>query len=448
MTAAKATRSLWLAVGLILAMLVIPGSLFAAGEAEEEAVTLEIWHQEEPARRVERFQEVFDAFMEEYPEIEVVQEVQTWGEAYSRTTSAIAAGQQPDLLFATPDFAANIKQTGGIYPVDEIIDVLAADYNIYDQALDPYYYEDHHWAVPLFGMNHLLYYRKSVFEEAGLDPESPPETWEELREYIDILKEEGVVDHGIGVPVSRTLAGDQFIHSLLVTNKAVDILGPDQQEVIFNNERTVETYEFWHELYQTSPPGSLAWQWVEPQTALVNKETAFGIIMGGFLGHWEEEAEQPADDLGAGFVPQPADDGQPGTYYASNGVMLLTDDPAKVEAATKLFEFLYRPENKGWFLNAQPGLFLPVTEEAGEADSFWEADNPIMEQYSHIVELMIEQSQYGALYGFTADEINPRIGRIGGEYILAQVGQRIADEGYSVEEAVEWGAQQMQEALE
>src|SRR5690606_19626384 len=33
----------------------------------------------------------------------------------------------------------------------------------------------------------VLYYNKDMFREAGLDPERPPETWEELIEYADRL---------------------------------------------------------------------------------------------------------------------------------------------------------------------------------------------------------------------------------------------------------------------
>lgn len=126
--------------------------------------------------------------------------------------------------------------------------------------------------------------------------------------------------------------------------------------------------------------------------------------------------------------------------------MLLTKDKAKQEAAKTLITFMYRPEVMGNFLNAQPGLFLPVTEEASQAESYWE--DPMTSKYSQIIKLEIEQSKYGKLYGFTRDEVNENIGRIAGQYILAQVGQKIVVDGLSAEEAVKWGADQMREAIE
>ncbi len=371
-----------------LLLLSSPVHLIAGGQGEEKAeeVSLILWHMEQPPRRVKQFQAVFDQFMTDHPNIQVTQHVQTWGEAYTKTMAAIQANKAPELLFAIPDFTANIKRSGVIQPVDEIVSSLKAKYTIYESTLRPYHYGGHYWAVPLYGMNHLLYYRKSVFEAGGMDPEQSPETWTELLNAINNLREAGVVPNGIGVPVSKTLAGDQFTYSLMVTNKAQHLFGESKEEIVFDNARTVETFEFWKKLYDTSPEGSLSWAWVEPQIGLVNKQTAFGIILGGFLGHWEEQAKAPVKDLGAGFVPKP-EDGQPGTIYYSNGVMLLTKDRAKQEAAKTLIAFLYRHEVMGKFLNAQPGLFLPVTKEASEAESYWE--DPMTSKYSRIIKLEI-----------------------------------------------------------
>jgi len=230
----------------------------------------------------------------------------------------------------------------------------------------------------------------------------------------------------------------------MVTNKAEHIFGERKDEIIFDNPRTIETYKFWKKLYDTSPPGSLNWQWVEPQTALINKQTAFGIILGGFIGHWDTEAKAATEDLGAGFVPRP-EDGQPGTYYCSNGVMLLTKDKRKQEAAKTFIEYIYQPEVMGYFLNAQPCLFLPITEEASKSESFW--GDPLIKKYVDIIKLEIEQSKYGKLYGFTREEVNPNIGRIAGQYLLAQTAQKMVIEGLSAEEAVKWGAEKMRQAL-
>ena len=158
----KQRRLVSIVGALFVFLLVFPMALTASGAREKapaDEVRLVLWHQEQPAHRVQRFREIFDAFMKEYPQIKFEQQVQTWGEAYARTMSAIQARRQPDLLFTTPDFTGDIKRSGAVKPVDNFISRLSRSYTIYDQSLNPYRFEGHYWAVPLFGMNQLLYYR-------------------------------------------------------------------------------------------------------------------------------------------------------------------------------------------------------------------------------------------------------------------------------------------------
>lgn len=48
---------------------------------------------------------------------------------------------------------------------------------------------DHVWALPVGTLVKALSYRKDVFKEAGLDPERPPEDWDELMAYSRKIKQ-------------------------------------------------------------------------------------------------------------------------------------------------------------------------------------------------------------------------------------------------------------------
>lgn len=39
------------------------------------------------------------------------------------------------------------------------------------------------YALPFNRSTPMFYYNKDMFEEVGLDPEAPPQTWDELKEY-------------------------------------------------------------------------------------------------------------------------------------------------------------------------------------------------------------------------------------------------------------------------
>lgn len=48
--------------------------------------------------------------------------------------------------------------------------------------------DKHIWAMPVSNFVTAMFYRKDLFYEAGLDPERPPENWEELLEYCRRLR--------------------------------------------------------------------------------------------------------------------------------------------------------------------------------------------------------------------------------------------------------------------
>jgi hypothetical protein len=60
--------------------------------------------------------------------------------------------------------------------------------------------------------------------------------------------------------------------------------------------------------------------------------------------------------------------------------------------------------------------------------------------------MMVEQSKYGYLFGFTREKIPEGIGQISAENLLSQVVQKAVVEGDSPDAAVGWGQKEMQSA--
>ena len=141
--------------------------------AGQDKVSITFWHMEEPAYRVERFQTLIDEFNAANPDIEVKQEVQNWGEVYTKAPAAVAAGNAPELLFAIPDFTPILKELGAVQPVEDFVAELDAEHKFFPAAIEQYTYDGHTWAVPMWNMAQSLWYRKSVFEEAGIEPPPP-----------------------------------------------------------------------------------------------------------------------------------------------------------------------------------------------------------------------------------------------------------------------------------
>lgn len=426
----KIARLLLIAVFLIVAI----GPVAAQGPVE-----IVFWHMEQPPHRVARVQELLDEFNAAHPDIVVRQEPQNWGEIYTKAPAAVAAGNAPDMLFAIPDFTPIIRAVGAVQPVDDFVAEMNEAHGFFPAAIEPYSYEDHVWAVPLWNMAHSLWYRKSVFAEAGVEP---PTTWDEWLAAVQTLTTD--TQYGIGLPANRHLYTDQTTYDFMINAGASEIYNPDGT-LRFNNEATVAAFDFYKQLYQYSPPDSPNWTWGEAEACFASR-TCASILQFTVITTYDTQAEGDPEDLGVMAIPHAADVEQSGTIAYVNGVMVLTDDPAKQEAIYTFLRFLLEPENYGRFLNMEPGLFLPVTETGSEAASYWE--DPIVVKYKSQIEVMLENSRNGMLFGFTGGNIFPSIAQISAQNLLAQTLQKVVIDNMDPAEAVAEGQALMEEAIE
>lgn len=423
----------------IAAMFTLCLVLTLSSIAGSEPVEVTFWHMEQPPHRVARIQELIDEFNAANPEIMVKQEPQSWGEIYAKAPAALAAGNAPELLFAIPDFTPILKELGKVQAVDDFVAEMDTKHNFYDAAVAPYNYDGAVWAVPLYNMAHSLWYRKSVFEKAGI---APPTNWSEWLEAVKTLTTD--TQYGIGLPANRQLYTDQTIYDIMINAGADEIYNSDGT-LRFNNPATVAAFDFYKQLYQYSPPDSPSWTWGEAEACFSNRSCAM-ILQFTVITSYDTQAEGDADDLGVIAIPYKEGVENPGTISYVNAVMLLTEDPAKQDAAKRFLAFILEPENYGRFLTMEPGLFLPVTEDGSQAKSFWE--DPLVVKYKSQIETMLKNSTQGRLFGFTNGNTFPSIASISGQNVLAQTLQALAIAGQSVEEAIADGQKLMEEAIE
>jgi len=425
--------------GLATPLIAAAALLVLAHQAGAEPLQITVWHQEQVQSRVDQFQKVIDAFNASQSDYNVVQQVQGWGTIYQKLPPAIQAGVQPDIDFTIPDFTVTIRETGAVQPVDDIVAEIEKKHKFIDQALTPYKDDGKIWAVPLYGMVQLLWYRKDLFKEAGLDPQSPPKTWDEFLTAAKTLTKDG--KYGVGVPASKSLATDQVLYSLMSVNDGSELFDASGK-VTFDTPKNEETLGFYKQLADLSPSGIASWTWPEPQDAFNAGAVAMAIEKGQYLAPFETASGQPADQLGCAQIPV-APGGKPASIYYSNGAMVLTSDPAKRKGAAAFLAFVLEPKNYAEFLLAEPGLFLPLTED-GNTEA-WSA-SPILAKYKPCVDLLIQTSKVGVLPGFNTGTVQKAIGPIMAQNIMSQVVQKVVVGGEDPKASANWGEAQMKAA--
>ncbi|MEZ5247191.1 MAG: extracellular solute-binding protein [Acidimicrobiales bacterium] len=102
--------------------------------------------------------------------------------------------------------------------------------------------------VLYYNRTHFLYYNRTHFEEAGLDPDSPPQTLAEVRDAGRAIKAAGVAT----TPLSFLMQG-LFVDTWL-TGADVALINADNgragnaTEAIFNGPEALEIYELLKEM--------------------------------------------------------------------------------------------------------------------------------------------------------------------------------------------------------
>jgi multiple sugar transport system substrate-binding protein len=402
--------------------------------------TLTLWHMEQPPNRVQAWQKLIDRYNETNPKLKVEQQVQDWNQIYTKIAGAVQSGTQPDILFTIPDFTTYVRPLGKVRPVTDLVKKLDEEHGYIEAATAPYTDGGDVWAVPMYGMVQMLWYRKDLLADAGIT--EAPQTWDDLLADAKAATKDG--QSGIVLPAGKNLATDQVIYSFMLTNGAGNFFTEDGQPD-FDQPKVVETFDFYKRLMKYSPPDSANYSWGEPQAAFNSGAAAMAIEKGQYLAPFEEESGRPAGDLGCAPIPQPAQGGQPGSIYYSNAAMVLSQDDKKAQASEDFLSWLLQPENYGEFLNAEPGLFLPLTEDGVKAESW--TSNKVISKYRDCVDKMLDQSKSGALFGFAEGQYVQKIGNISGQNILAQVIQQIVVQGKDSAEAVAAGQKMMQDAV-
>jgi len=402
-------------------------------------LSLTMWHMEQPPQRVARVQELLDEWNTANPDIQISQEVQNWGDIYTKAPLAAEAGNLPDILFGIPDFTTTLLGTNAVQPVTDLVEALDAEHGFVPSALEPYSYNGEVWAVPLYGMVHSLWYNKKMFAEAGLPP---PATWDELLAVAKALHKPDAGVYGIGLPANKQLYSDQVLYNIMLTAGASEIFDEDGA-VVFDNPNTVKAFEYYKELWQYSPPDSVSWTWGEAEAALASGTVPM-IFQFTTITTWDTQSGSTAEDLGVVAVPTSAD-GAPGAIYYSNAALLTAKDADRQVAASKFLTWLLEPENYGRFLNMEPGLFLPVTTDGATAESF--LNDPLALKYKAQIETMVTNSTSGALFGFTKGRVFQSIGGISAQSLLSASLQQMIVEGKSPADAVKWGQEEMTKAV-
>ena len=268
----------------------------------------------------------------------------------TRVGTAMAGGELPDLLASDAVYMPTYVEQGIYLPLnDYLADFEHAD-TLFPQLLEVATDSAGSvFAVPRDPGTSLLFWNKDLFEQAGLDPEAPPTTWDEVVEYaaaIDALG--GEIS---GYYMAGNCAGcNAYTYLPMLWASGGDVLTPDGAS--FDSEVSIQGLEFLNQLWtQGSIPESARSDGGE------NWFTAFtagniGIEPLGSFAIGIVAAENP--EMNFGVAPLPGIDGE-GAAFIGGDVIGISSQSEHADAA---WEFL------AWTLSDE--VQLEIVAQSGE----------------------------------------------------------------------------------
>jgi multiple sugar transport system substrate-binding protein len=218
------------------------------------AETIRFWTTEEQPERLARQEALAAQFAEATGhEVEVIPVTES--DLGTRATAAFAAGDLPDVIYHSLQFALPWAEAG-ILDTDaatDVIENLGSD-TFAPGALSMAAYDGGFASVPVDGWTQMLVYRADLFDAAGLEP---PTSYDNVLAAVEALHNPPEM-YGF---VAATKVDENFMSQVLehvFLANGVSPVGPDGFQPL-DEAATIEVLEFYRSIAEASPPGELYW---------------------------------------------------------------------------------------------------------------------------------------------------------------------------------------------
>jgi multiple sugar transport system substrate-binding protein len=162
-----------------------PASSAAAANANAssgtEKVTIEYWQYQYPAK-VDLMNTLIDEFQKAHPNITVKQTNFPYDQYNEKVAALVPAGKGPDIINLYYGWLPKYVASGYLQPLPK--DGFSEEQIKQDffPFVDTAKIGGSYYAIPTAVRTLALFYNKDLFVQAGLDPNKPPATWDELVE--------------------------------------------------------------------------------------------------------------------------------------------------------------------------------------------------------------------------------------------------------------------------
>ncbi len=281
---------------VLAALLVVAGLVFA-----DSTKVLRVAHfydpmQESAQPNVKWFQDVAAQFEKANPGTKVEFELFQWDQIDVKSMSDYRSGiRTHDVFLTSPQLMAQHAQVGDLMDLNPLVakewsKKELSEFN-WSSAWKGGIVDGKLYGIALGNHSRVLVYNKQLFREAGLDPNKPPKTTDELISYARKLTKDTNGDgnpevYGLGMFFGPQRATIELYFSPLLWGAGTDTWDPVTKKAIFASSAGVKAAQFFKDLlytYKVTPVSDLAGTYDDAiLTSFLNGKIAMAWGLGSY----------------------------------------------------------------------------------------------------------------------------------------------------------------------
>ena len=391
----------------LLALFAIASMVLAAcgGGAEDEQKVLRVWIQwgDNP----QQIQALFDKYgAEAGVKVEVTAPIED-----DKVLPALTGSNPPDILVLSGGDAAKSFYKEGL--VDELSGAIKSgnidSADMFEAPLSQCKQGDLIVCLPWGTDAYALFWNKDLFEAAGLDPEKPPTTMEELVEMADKLT---ITNPDGSIQQFGFIPDFDWSHTdLYVRNFGGFWYSDDGSQVTVNSQAMIDALTWQQQFYTKYGVNNIQafrsgfGEYGSPDAPFYAGKVAMMVE-----GEWQVgpnfiPALKPELNYGVTAFPPPADHPErAGTIVNQGTVVVIPSGAADKEASAKLLAWMMTPAivAEEFCYNAN----LPTSKKAAEDPCF----TALGDKFKVFVDLMASENAYAMITTPISFELNDALG--------------------------------------
>ncbi|TDF98663.1 ABC transporter substrate-binding protein [Paenibacillus piri] len=195
----------------------------------------------------------FKEYEQKHPNVKIVADFVPIADVETKWNAAFAGGTAPDLFDVGIVNLPSRAQLNQFAVLDSYIQKWEDKADIQENIINLGKFKEKVYGIGYAPTPYVFAYRKDFFQEAGLDPNSPPKNWDELKQYaMKLTKKDGnqVIRAGFDIPKQE----DSLLFEIFARQNG-NILVDEMNEVpVFDQPTAVEAVQYLVDLMPYSIP--------------------------------------------------------------------------------------------------------------------------------------------------------------------------------------------------